>query len=483
MMKQIKKSIVAVMSSLVWFGSLALVLVASTSASAREYVFTPEKTDEMRALLGGGCLKPGDRVVMKDGVYNLGDLDFFAEGTRSDSISLCAENPGKAVVSGPLRFRIYGTYLKVDGLFFNKAWASGFSMIEFRKDKGENATHCRLSNCVIDDCNDPDKSEAPAPKGQKPMSVAEYWVGLYGSNHRVDHCYFANKRIGGLVIQLWLDEDSHINNHQIDHNLFGFRKPYGGNGAEIIRVGHSWSSQLESHAIIENNVFLHCDGENEIISVKSCNNVLRRNLFFESRGALVCRHGHYNVVEGNTFVGNDIKGTCGVRIINQGHTVYDNLMCRLQGWGLLVRVGIHDRPTPDTDLEKEPLTTFHRAENVDIAYNHFIDCRAMEFGSGKGEKMPRNVRFAYNNIFGPQSNISLFRPDETLPGFYFLGNSYGFTDKGTIELEGFHPAQPTVDYAAIERERVLSSLSGTGAAWYGPNIRDLSYIQSKYMEL
>lgn len=463
--------------------SLALILAASVSATAREYVFTPEKTDEMKTLLGGGNLKPGDRVVMEDGVYRLGDLDFFAEGNRSDSISLCARHPGKAVVSGPLKFRIYGTYLKVEGLFFNKAWASGFSMIEFRKDKGENASHCRLSNCVIDDCNDPNKSEAPAPKGQLPMSVAEYWVGLYGSNHRVDHCYFANKRIGGLVVQLWLDEESHINNHQIDHNLFGFRKPYGGNGAEIIRVGHSWSSQLESHAIIENNIFLHCDGENEIISVKSCNNVLRRNLFFESRGALVCRHGHYNVVEGNTFVGNDLKGTCGIRIINQGHTVYDNLCCRLNGWGLLVRVGVHDRPTPETDLKKEPLTSFHRAENVDIAHNHFIDCRSMEFGSGRGDKMPRNVRFAYNSLFGEKNDVQLFRPEETSEGFNFIGNRYGFTDGSEIKLDGFSQGSPAQDYSLMERERVSEAVSGIGPDWYANNTVDLNYIKSKYSEL
>ncbi len=460
-----------------------MLFLSAMSVSAREYRFSPNETQEMKTLLASGDLRPGDRVTLSDGVYNLGDVDFFAEGTRNDTISLRAENPGGAVVSGPLKMRIYGSYLKIDGLFFNKAWASGFSMIEFRKDKGLHANHCRLTNCVIDDCNDPDKSEAPAPKGQLPMSVAEYWVGLYGENHRVDHCYFANKRIGGLVLQLWLDENSHINNHQIDHNLFGFRKPYGGNGAEIIRVGHSWSSQLESHAIIENNVFLHCDGENEIISVKSCNNVLRRNLFFESRGALVCRHGHYNVVEGNTFVGNNLAGTCGVRIINQGHTVYDNFMCRLGGWGLLVRVGVHDRPGPDTDLKAEPLTSFHRAENVDIAYNHFIDCNAMDFGTGAGEKMPRNIRFAYNNIYGPVSNVNIYRPEETLGGFYFLENSYAFEDKSDIELEGFNSSPSATDYARMERERVLASLPGVGPAWYDNNNKDLAYIGAGYSKI
>ncbi len=465
------------------FGCLALLMTSVFSLNASQYTFTPAQTSGLKQKLSSGTLLPGDEVVMKDGVYEVGDFDFFAEGALGDSITLRAENPGKVIVSGPVRMKIYGKYLKVDGLFFNNAWASGFSMIEFRKDKGLNASHCRMTNCVIDDCNDPNKSERPAPQGKQPKDVAEYWVGLYGENHRIDHCYFANKRIGGLVVQVWLDENSHINNHQIDHNLFGMRKPYGGNGAEIIRVGHSWSSQLESHAIIENNVFLHCDGENEIISVKSCNNVLRHNLFFESRGALVCRHGHYNVVEGNTFVGNDIKGTCGIRIINQGHTVYDNLCCRLNGWGLLVRVGVHDRPTPETDLKKEPLTSFHRAENVDIAHNHFIDCRSMEFGSGQGEKMPRNIRFAYNHLYGTPSDVKLFRPDEISDGFNFVENKYEFADGSEVKLNGFSQAAPLFDYTSMERKRVADAIAGVGPEWYDNNSIDLDYIKSKYTSL
>lgn len=459
---------------------MLLTFAGAENLDAKQFYFSAGKIDDLKQILASGSLAPGDEVVMKDGVYTPGDFDFFADGTVNDTITLRAEHPGGAVISGPVKMRIYGSYLKIDGLFFNKAWASGFSMIEFRKDKGLHASHCRLTNCVIDDCNDPDKSELPAPAGQLPMSVSEYWVGLYGENHRVDHCYFANKRIGGLVLQLWLDENSHVNNHQIDHNLFGFRKPYGGNGAEIIRVGHSWSSQLESHAIIENNVFLHCDGENEIISVKSCNNVLRRNLFFESRGGLVCRHGHYNIIEGNTFVGNDLKGTCGIRIINQGHTVYDNFLCRINGWGLLVRVGVYERPTAETDIKAEPLTSYHRAENVDIAYNHFIDCRSMEFGSGNGEKMPRNVRFAYNKLYGESDNMRIFRPDLTLGGFYFLNNSYGFSDGSKPLLDGFTRKEPVSDYTAMERERVNDSLNDIGPSWYDNNIRDLAYIADKY---
>ncbi len=455
-------------------------LLTATVAMAADYTYSPADTVALKQRLGDGSLRPGDRVLLSDGTYRLGDVDFVGHGALGDSITLAAINPGKVVISGPLKMRIFGEYLKVDGLFFNDAWASGFCMIEMRRDKDERASHCRITNCVIDECNDPQKSELPAPPGQLPMSVAEYWVGLYGTNNRVDHCYFANKRIGGLVVQIWLDENCHVNNHQVDHNLFGFRKPYGGNGAEIIRVGHSWSSQLESHAIIENNVFLHCNGENEIISVKSCNNILRRNLFFESQGGLVCRHGHYNVLQGNTIIGNNERNSCGIRVINQGHTVSDNYVARVAQWGLLVRVGVYERPTPETDIKAEPLTSYHRAENVDIAYNHFIDCGNIELASGRGDKMPRNVRIAYNDVSGDKTTLRLIRPEESLSGFYFLDNKCYHPADNSVWPDGFTPIASPADYSEMESQRVMAAINDIGPRWYDPNIQNLKYIADKY---
>lgn len=272
-----------------------LLLTVSLFANAKEYTFSPKDVPAMKQLLGSGNLQPGDAVVLKDGAYhNLEEIHFTGKGVSGKPIVWRAENPGKAVISGKLRLKIYGEYLQLEDLLFYKAWAIGHDMIDFQGEKGVYASFCRMTRCVIDECNDPQK-------GERPNEGDEYWVGLRGTNNRIDHCYFANKRVGGLVLQVWLSADNHLNNHLIDHNFFGERQPYGGNGAEIIRIGHSWSSQLESRTIVEDNVFFRCSGENEIISVKSCHNVLRRNLFYESAGGLVCRHGHYNVIESNTF--------------------------------------------------------------------------------------------------------------------------------------------------------------------------------------
>ena len=86
------------------------------------------------------------------------------------------------------------------------------------------------------------------------------------------------------------DERSRQNNHSIDSNYFGIRKPLGCNGGEMIRVGVSQHCTFYSNTVIKNNFFEHCDGETEIISIKSCGNVVRNNVFKECQGAVVLRH-------------------------------------------------------------------------------------------------------------------------------------------------------------------------------------------------
>lgn len=457
-----------------------LLLVFPLGMSAKEYYCSPNDSTVLKRLLDGG-LDPGDTLVLEDGTYNhLERVVFRGEGNRERPIVWRAEHPGKAVISGRLELNLTGSYLQLDGLCFREAWPIDHEMISFRLSKdGPLAHNCRMTRCVIDQCNNP-------KHGNRPGQGDEYWIGLFGTGHRIDHCYFGKKRVGGLVIQVWLSEECHINNHLIDHNVFGERLPFGGNGAEIIRIGHSWSSQLESRTIVEDNIFFRCSGESEIISIKSCHNVIRRNLFYESRGGLVCRHGHYNVLESNTFIGHGLHGTAGIRIINQGHTVYDNYVNDVEEFGLLVRMGIYERPTSSTDTRKEPLTSYHRAENVDIARNTFLNC-ILDLGSGKGDKFPRNIRM-YNNLYGGSTpHLKIYRADTLLAGFRWIDNRWAFADSTTWKQipyksirTGFIPTSLPTDWKQKEKSRIEACLSDTGPSWY-PSSRDcIEYINAHH---
>ena len=70
------------------------------------------------------------------------------------------------------------------------------------------------------------------------------------------------------------------NNHRIDHNYFGERPILGSNGGETIRVGTSHHAFFSSNTVIEDNMFHHCNGEVEVVSIKSSDNIIRNNVFF-----------------------------------------------------------------------------------------------------------------------------------------------------------------------------------------------------------
>lgn len=158
----------------------------------------------------------------------------------------------------------------VSGLVFKNGYSPSGSVISFRVNRDDVANHTRVTEVVIEDYSKPDKFES------------DYWVALYGKHNRFDHSYLAGKRNRGVTVAVRLDSaDSTENYHQIDNNYFGYRPELGSNGGETLRIGTSHYSLENSFTRVENNVFDRCNGEVEIISVKSGGNTLHGNTFID----------------------------------------------------------------------------------------------------------------------------------------------------------------------------------------------------------
>jgi poly(beta-D-mannuronate) lyase len=116
-------------------------------------------------------------------------------------------------------------------------------------------------------------------------------------------------------------------------------------------------------------VFDRCNGEAEIISNKSCDNVYRYNVFRRCAGALTLRHGHGATVEGNWFFGEKARGTGGVRVIGERHRVINNYFTDLEGddhrAALSLMNGFQNSPPDGYEPVKEAL----------VAFNTFINCK------------------------------------------------------------------------------------------------------------
>ena len=204
----------------------------------------------------------GDAIVLANGTWKNVEILFETKGTATKPITLKAQQKGKVIITGESNFRIAGEYLIVAGLVFKDGFSPTSDLIAFRKDSKTLANNCRLTECVIDNFNGPERNNVEA------------WVVLFGKNNRVDHCQLINKRNQGVTLTVRLDTQASIENkHQIDHNYFGFRQNLGGNGGETIRIGTSHNSMMNSQSIVEYNYFDRCNGEHEIISNKSNQNV------------------------------------------------------------------------------------------------------------------------------------------------------------------------------------------------------------------
>jgi hypothetical protein len=108
----------------------------------------------------------------------------------------------------------------------------------------------------------------------------------------------------------------------VHHNYFHDFVSPGGNGAETIRWGLSGLSLSNGQGLCEYNLFVRCNGENEMISNKSSGNTYRYNTGLDSPGGEISqRHG-----DNCHYYGNYMKGTAGMRIYGDSHQIFSNYL-------------------------------------------------------------------------------------------------------------------------------------------------------------
>ncbi|WP_421569958.1 polysaccharide lyase 6 family protein [Stenotrophomonas sp. PD6] len=384
-------------------GLAVALALAPTAAWSAEYLVH----DATAYAAAAQSLKPGDTVILADGTWRDVDLLLTGTGTIGQPIKLTAQTPGKVILSGQSQLRLAGAYLEVSDLVFRDGWAPGGEVVSFRRSSSEWADHSRVTGIVIDGYNKPDRAQS------------DNWVGMYGKYNRFDHNQLVGKTNAGTTLVVVRNTTSGLDNrHRIDHNWFGPRPNLGSNGGETIRVGTSHDSQSASNTVVENNWFEECDGEVEIVSNKSGGNLYRGNVFKDSRGSLVLRHGHGNTVERNVFLGGRKAHTGGVRVINRDQIVRDNYFEGVLGDGfasaLAVMAGTRDAP----------LNRYEQVDNAQIRSNSFVQVGHLFLGAGLDDErnaMPVRSRISRNLFVGDGSEDPL-RVQGDLSGISFGGN-------------------------------------------------------------
>ncbi|MBP1838937.1 chondroitinase-B domain-containing protein [Formosa algae] len=375
--------------------------------TAQTYVEDP---DDIEDLLNEAS--PGDVFIIKNGTYNDFELSISEKhGADGAPIVIQAETVGGVTLTGESHFVFKkSSYFTLQGFVFD---AEGDNSLV----KLEGSNNIRITRNVF---------ELQTEESIKWIYIGGIWddhTFQYTSHdNRIDHNTFQNKTTPGHYITIDGtndgDEDFRQSTYdRIDHNYFKNNGPRADNEQESIRIGWSEMSESSGYTTVEFNLFEDCDGDPEIVSVKSCDNIVRHNTFRKSYGTLSLRHGNRNRIEGNYFFGDDkaigtsdsgaTLYTGGIRVYGTDHVIINNYFENLEGtrWDAPITITQGDA----IDGESSSLSKHFRAERVTIAYNTLVDnTYGIEIGfdnNGNYSKKVKDVMFANNLVTGKTNSL------------------------------------------------------------------------------
>lgn len=378
---------------------------------------------------------PGDTIIVADGFYNWGQINFTNNNGTSSSawIVLKAQSPAGVEFNGSTYLQFKGTRLEINGFKFANGSAGTNAVVSFRSSSVNLASYCRLTNIIFDNYN----------TNSADSSVENEWVGIYGTNNRVDHCSFINKYNARATVVVWYSTTTYpapaiSTYHRIDSNYFAARSYQGSNGGETLRIGDSNSSRTDGFNTIEYNLFENCtQAEPEIVSNKSDFNTYRYNTFKNCYGGLTLRHGRYCNVYGNFFINDDpvlITKSYGIRVIDKGHKVFNNYMEGLSGnknslTALRCPIILYNgRASVNDTTDASKAAGYFPADSTVVAFNTIVNCSGgggIVIGftdGGSNTFQPLGITIANNLIKMTTGQAAYNNPVNTLLTYSAEGN-------------------------------------------------------------
>ncbi|MBW8190251.1 alginate lyase [Neiella marina] len=434
------------------FLSIGLVLLTTSNVLLAKDIFI-EDDKSLKAAIKKAVA--GDNLILKNGTYNDMNIVFYGEGTEDKPITLKAETPGEVFIEGLSNLQIGGSYLNVEGLHFRNGYTPSKVVVSFKIDDERVAYNSKFTNNVIEEFT------------QKDREIRDQWIALWGQHNEISNNFIAGKSSPGPTIMVELKGNEHIHNHhQITNNYFGHKPRQGGPAGETIQVGSSYTSMAPSYTNIENNLFEYNNGEVEIISSKSNHNQFKNNVFFESEGSLVLRHGNYSNIDGNIFIGdgeNEHMG--GIRVINTGHWITNNYFYKLKGEQFRAPIAVMN------GIPYSPLNRYNQVTDVVVAYNTWVETATpWHFSVGSNVEQsdvlpPSEIRsarpdrtvFANNLIYNSEKAEYPIHSYDEVDGIKFVNNVSNHANKSSVGEEGI--AKQNLSMTALSDYLMVPGLS------------------------
>lgn len=341
---------------------------------------------------------PGTTIILADGIWENIFIDIDKNGTSTEPITISAQNPGAVIMTGNSRVYMEGSYLTVTGLVFqdpSNLMVDGGDIepvIELKR-----CNNCKIINNKIDTYN--------GTESQKDMKFK--WILTDGQYNEIAYNSFIGKYGVGSIINdnRNSDDPDYLSIH---HNYFAKRTPINqvneDNDQDAIRIGSSKTSLSDSFTEVYDNYFYDFFGEVEVISNKSGENKYYNNTFRNYAGTLTLRHGNNCEVFGNYFFAENNTFSGGVRVIGEGHKIYNNY---IEGVNSTKPGGSTSNATGGINVSNGRLNSalngYYQVKNVQVVSNTFVNCDyALRIGtkvSSDLDQEPENLIVANNIMY------------------------------------------------------------------------------------
>lgn len=389
------------------------------------------------------AMNPGDTILVLDGNYALGNVKINRGGSSLKPVLIKSANLHGAKISGSSTFTLSAiSYITFEGFNIDiEPMSTIFKM--------EACSYVRISRNWLK------MKTLTVGQTSKWITVGDVWDNEICNSHhnRFDHNLFDGKYDSGA----WLVIDgSHgtvpaISQHdRIDHNIFRNNTPRLANEKETIRLGVSDLCKLDAFTIVEKNLFEDCDGDPEIVSLKSCKDTVRNNTFRRCVGTVCLRQGNNSVVAGNYFFGEgktavfetNTLGCGGVRIYGLNHKIYNNYFEGLTGskWDAACTL-----TNGDVTNSSSSNSSHFLPENILFANNTLINNTSdIEIGfnnNGEYGLAPKNNLIINNIITNNLNPIIKSFSTTSLNGVSFQNNIMFPIGTATLGISGLTESQ------------------------------------------
>lgn len=365
----------------------------------------------------------GDLIILTNGVYtSSATINIDRQGTAQNPIIISADTTGGAEIRGSASFSVNSPAAWVVIRGFRLTHSIGTVQVR------AGTRNTRITRNVFQ------------------LTGTGRYLLVSGDDCEVDHNTFQNKSTAGQMLSIHGPGSNGMAQRTwVHHNLFQNFSSVGGNGGETLQIGLSGRSLTDAHTLVEDNLFVMCNGENELISNKSSANTYRYNTIRDSTsGELTLRHGNDCTVHSNFFL-----NSAGLRFFGDDHQIYSNYF---EDCDPGIQIG-----NGGTNIPPGELTGHDRPDRVRVSFNTLINNNRSVIMPGRTNGLGATDLVFSNNIIQSDSGTILDLSGPA-PNARFEGNIvFGSAPNGDMPSSGARRVNPLLSRDSFNVFRLLST--------------------------